>query len=154
MHELASVVYPKAPSWWRRQAGWRPHWRSWSKRLAPLLVEVLRHAIDTTRPEKVILGGNSDGATWIHWYATEANKAGIQVDLVIHYAGLWRDHVSPVPAHFYVGAKDPFPTVQATIDAAKAYSTHVQVLAGKHRWNPGENARIHARAQETLAGKS
>lgn len=127
-------------------------WLSWRRgsfrRLLPQIVRAMRES----GADSVLLGGNSDGATWVHQFAWELHGEGIRVTHLIHYGGLWYGNTMPVDrvqACFIAGEADCIPGIwhspyADTEKAARAYRAPFIQGFGGHRWDVRNHMRIAA----------
>lgn len=145
IHEHVPTCYIKAPRWWCGGGGWLPHGGSWDERLAGPVTDTILHVLEQDLPgtESIILAGNSDGATFVHHYASSFLYLTMQVKAIVHYAGRWKGVKATVPAFFFLGEDEHIKKIKKeTQQAAKEYGEQVRVLSGGHRWNPDENQHI------------
>ena len=128
--------YPKCPSfvgaWRRRHVDWL---------LAKTMDLIWRKNIN-----RVILGGNSSGAAWIHYYGAAMKAMELPLTDIIHYGGLWRGIICPdINPIFIYGATDHIGRWmrknprQGTIEGAKAYGVKPYMGVGGHRWDHRNN---------------
>ena len=127
IHEHVPTVYPKAP------------WQNWKVKHAPQVQEVIASIKAEHGFKFVVLGGYSDGATMVHEYVNN------DVDVIVHYSGLWKGTKSGKPAVFILNDNDRFgPIRRKTIEAALIHKQELHMLEGTHisGWQHERNSEI------------
>ena len=113
-----------------------------------VLLNTMQALRELNWPEEIIFAGNSDGATWIHYYVSELLEYKIPVKYLVHYGGLEAkspynkvvDSVVPFICH---GANDRIKRIKRdTAIVANDYNESLYHVHGGHKWDSRNNMII------------